>query len=71
MCLIFSDVVREPVVREADDENENGSMVDDLGVHGLWQPQVMELIDVRYCKHRCTLISRFDRPVYLRKEKEE
>ena len=45
--MVFPEVVREPVVREADEENGTGSLVADLGVRGLWQLQIMGLIDVR------------------------
>ena len=44
-ALVFPEVVREPVVKDVDDGF--GSLVADLGVRGLWQPQVMGLIDVR------------------------
>ena len=30
--MVFPEVVREPVVREADEENGTGSLVADLGV---------------------------------------
>ena len=40
-AMVFPEVVREPIVREADEENGTGSLVADLGVRGLWQSQIM------------------------------
>lgn len=44
-ALSFPAIVREPVVREANDSAS--ALVADLGVRGVWQPQTTTLIDVR------------------------
>ncbi len=46
-AMAFPEVIREPVVREADESNDVSSLIADLGVRGLWLPQCMGLIDVR------------------------
>ena len=43
----FSDVLKEPIVREANEDESTTTLVADLGVHGVWQPQVDDLLDVR------------------------
>ena len=40
----FSDVLKEPIVSEADESTT--TLVADLGVHSIWQPQVDDLLDV-------------------------
>ena len=42
--IAYKEVIREPVVREADD---NPALIADLGVRSCWQPQVVTLFDVR------------------------
>ena len=46
-ALAYKDVIREPIVREADDARAVTALVADLGVRGMWQPQTEALIDVR------------------------
>ena len=44
---MYKEVIREPVVREADDKNNVPALIADLGVRSCWQPQVVTLFDVR------------------------
>ena len=44
-CLAYKDVIREPVVRDGDADVPG--LIADLGVRGVWQPQVEALFDVR------------------------
>ena len=44
--IAYKEVIREPVVREADDKNNVPALIADLGVHGCWHPQVVTLFDV-------------------------
>ncbi len=44
--MAFGNAVREPVISEADGLG-NASLVADLSVRGVWQPQVDSLLDVR------------------------
>ena len=46
-ALAYKEVVREPVVREADEIRGVSALVADLGVRGVWQPQTGALFDVR------------------------
>ena len=46
-ALTYKEVVREPVVREADEAQGISALVADLGVRGVWQPQAEALFDVR------------------------
>jgi hypothetical protein len=45
--LVWSDVVREPVVRDASVVNDEPALIADLGVRGVWEPQTDALFDVR------------------------
>jgi hypothetical protein len=45
--LVWSNVHREPIVREADDARNLPALVADLGVRGVWQPQDLTLLDIR------------------------
>ena len=45
-ALAYKDVIREPIVREAEDARAVTALVADLGVRGMWQPQTEALIDV-------------------------
>ena len=45
--LAFGNAMREPVVSEVDGSGQGITLVADLGVRGVWQPQVDSLIDVR------------------------
>ena len=44
---VWSQVRREPVVRESDTDNESPTLVADLGVRGVWLPQSEALLDIR------------------------
>ena len=46
-ALTYKKVVREPVVREADEARGISALVADLGVRGVWQPQTEALFDIR------------------------
>ena len=46
-ALAYKEVVREPVMREADEAWRISALVVDLGVRGVWQPQTEALFDVR------------------------
>ena len=45
-ALIYYNVVREPMLRKADDNDELLALVADFGVRGIWQPQAEALFDV-------------------------
>ena len=40
-------IVKEPVIREADPENTSDGLLADLAVRGLWYLQAEALIDIR------------------------
>ena len=44
---VWTHVIKEPVVREADVKNADGGLRLDLGIRGVWQPQVEALFDVK------------------------
>lgn len=46
-ALTFPEVVKEPVVREADESTGVSALVADLGIRGVWQPQTTALVDIR------------------------
>ena len=45
--LVWSQVQREPVVRDANDSEGNPALVADLSIRGVWQPQTLALLDIR------------------------
>ena len=45
--LVWNQVLREPVVRDADDANAIPALVADLSIRGVWQPQAVALLDIR------------------------
>ena len=45
--MIYKEVVREPVIREADVALQAPALVADLGVRGVWQPRSAVLPDNR------------------------
>ena len=47
-ALTCKEMVREPLVREADEINEIPALIADLGVRGVWQAQSEALFDVRF-----------------------
>ena len=44
---LWTHVIKEQVVREADVNNGDGGLRLDLGIQGVWQPQVEALFDIR------------------------
>ena len=45
---VWTHVIKEPVVREADVNHANGGLRLDLGIRAVWQPQVEALFDVKF-----------------------
>ena len=45
--MVWGQVKREPVVKEAEYETETPALVADLAIRGVWMPQELTLIDVR------------------------
>ena len=45
--LVYKDVVRKPIVQEANDACGISSLVADLSVRGVWQSQTVALFDIR------------------------
>ena len=46
-AIVYKDVVREPIVQEADDAYGRPALIADLSIRGVWQPQTAALLDVR------------------------
>ena len=46
-AIVYKDVVREPIVQEADDSRGRPALIADLSIRGVWQPQTAALLDVR------------------------
>ena len=46
-AMAFKEVVREPIVKEADIVLNSPALVADLGVRGMWQTQTEALFDIR------------------------
>ena len=45
--LVYKDVIREPIVQEANDACGIPSLVADLSIRGVWQSQTVVLFDIR------------------------
>ena len=46
--LVYMEVVKEPIVQEANDaDGVVPSLITDLSIRGVWQPQTVALFDVR------------------------
>jgi hypothetical protein len=45
--IAWTQVHREPVVREANDAKGLPALVADLGIRGVWEPQALALLDIR------------------------
>ena len=46
-ALVWPQVIREPVVQEGDPASDDPGLRLDLGIWGVWQPQVEALFDIR------------------------
>ena len=46
-ALVWPQVIKEPVVREGDPASDDPGLYLDLGIRGVWQPQVEALFDIR------------------------
>ena len=46
-ALVWPQVIREPVVQEGDPASDDPGLRLDLGIRGVWQPQVEALFDIR------------------------
>ena len=44
---MYKEVIREPIVQEANDACGIPSLVADLSIRGIWQPQTVALFDIR------------------------
>ena len=44
--LVYKEVVKEPIVQEANDPEGVPSLIADLSIIGVWQPQTVALFDV-------------------------
>ena len=47
VSIAFRDIIREPIVRDADPVGGLPALVDDLGVRGLWAAQTKALLVIR------------------------
>ena len=46
-ALVWPQVIREPVIREGDPASDDSGLRLDLGIRGVWLPQVKALFDIR------------------------
>ena len=44
---VWTQVQREPIVRQANDSESIPALIADLGVRGVWEPQTLALFDIR------------------------
>ena len=52
-AIVYKDVVREPIVQEADDASGRPALIADLSIRGVWQPQTAALLARCSCRrHR-------------------
>ena len=47
VSLVYKDVIREPIVQEANDACGIPSLVADLSIRGVWESQTVALFDIR------------------------
>ena len=46
--IVYKEVIREPVVQKANDACGVPSLIADLSIRGVWQPQMVALFDEQY-----------------------
>ena len=46
--IVYKEVIREPVVQEANDARGVPSLIADLSIRGVWQPQTVALFNIRF-----------------------
>ena len=44
--IVYKEVLKEPVVQEANSAEGVASLIADLSIRGVWQPQTLALFDV-------------------------
>ena len=47
VAMGFKEMLKEPIVKEADNLSESPALIADLITRGVWQPQTVALLDVR------------------------
>ena len=57
--IAFKDVIREPVVQEADNARGTPALIAHLDIRGIWQPQTEALFDI--------LVVDTDAPSYIKR----
>ena len=45
-AMVYSEVIREPIVRESQDEEGVSALIADLSLRGVWQPQTVALFNI-------------------------
>ena len=45
--IVFNNVLKEPIVQEANTRDGSPALIADISIRGLWQPQTVALLDVR------------------------
>ena len=77
---VWTQVVREPIVREAETQVDDSGLRLDLGVRGVWQPQAEALFDFKVIDTDApsnsnrspeSVLVRFNRPRSIRRSSQE
>ena len=69
--IVYNEVIREPVVQEANDACGVPSLIADLSIRGVWQPQTVALFDIRVIDTDATSYSHRDCAAVLSSAEEE
>ena len=69
--IVYNEVIREPVVQEANDACGVPSLIADLSIRGVWQPQTVALFDIRVIDTDATSYSHRDVAAVLSSAEEE